>query len=87
MNLEALENIRLGMVRIEAKFDSWSKTQADHETRLRTIERGCGQPCANHDDHETRIRSLERWRNVHAGGLALLAGIGMYLWKLFEGRH
>jgi hypothetical protein len=77
MSADATRPVLERLVRLETNLDvstsSYADHFADHEARLRALEREKG-PGA-HDDHETRIRRLERswWRLT--GAAAAVGGV------------
>lgn len=64
------------LVRIEAKLDASHSQDADHETRLRTLET---ERHPDHDtrlnDHETRLRRVERSVWIAAGVCSGVGGV------------
>lgn len=63
------------VTRIETKLDTSLQATADHEVRLREIERR-PDPSVGLNDHESRLRKVERAIYV-AAGAGMLGGAGI----------
>lgn len=67
------------LIEIKTRLDIALMQQADHETRIRTVEQRKPDPdaetAAKLADHETRIRAVERARWLLVGGAVAAGGV------------
>lgn len=70
---QATQQILTSLARIETRLDALASDRADHEQRLRELERTAAAD-SDRADHEARIRRLEKALWLAAGAAAAIGG-------------
>jgi len=73
------EYLDLKFAAMEARLEAIRVSYADHETRLRAVER-IADAAAMYKDHETRLRAIEKtapWQWIAQAAIGIAAALGI----------